>query len=159
MPVVTPTWAYPAVFFLAGILLWPPVLAVLVGRVRWRVAHGVAAGVLMLALVVTGLLAWMAPAFTTERPQQRSALFVEDRVRGDAHWELYGNEPGVDIGAGRPGQRRLAGRRPIVGARQPKSIPRRTCSAATCRHRRRRRRPRSPRRWSGGRATPTSRSP
>ncbi len=102
MPVVTPTWAYPAVFFLAGILLWPPVLGVLVGRVRWRVAHGVAAGVLMLALVVTGLLAWMAPAFTTERPQQRSALFLDDRVRRTAHWELHGNEPGVDVGASAP---------------------------------------------------------
>jgi hypothetical protein len=102
MPVVTPTWAYPAVFFLAGSVLWPPVLGVLIGRVRWRLAHGVAAGVLMLALVVTGLLAWMAPAFTAERPQQRSALFVDDRVRRTAHWELYGNEQGVDIGAGAP---------------------------------------------------------
>jgi hypothetical protein len=102
MPVVTPTWVYPAVFFLAGILLWPPVLAVLVGRMRWRVAHHVAAGTLMFALVVTGILAWMAPAFTTERPQQRSALFVDDRIRGHAHWELHGNEPGVDIGAGAP---------------------------------------------------------
>jgi hypothetical protein len=102
MPLVTPTWAYPAVFFLAGILLWPPVLAVLIGRVRWRVAHGVAASVLMLALVVTGLLAWMAPAFTIERPQQRSALFLDDRVRRIAHWELHGNEPGLDVGASAP---------------------------------------------------------
>lgn len=102
MPVVTPTWAYPAVLFFAGIVLWPPVLGVLIGRVRWRLAHGVAAGVLMLALVVSGLLAWMAPAFTAERPQQRSALLVDDRVRQSAHWELYGNEPGVDIGAGAP---------------------------------------------------------
>ena len=102
MPIVTPTWAYPAVFFLAGIVLWPPVLAVLVGRMRWRVAHGIAAGTLMFALVVTGVLAWVAPAFTVERPQQRSALFVDDRIRGAAHWELHGNEPGVDIGAGAP---------------------------------------------------------
>ena len=102
MPIVTPTWAYPAVFFLAGIVLWPPVLAVLVGRMRWRVAHGIAAGTLMFALVVTGVLAWVAPAFTVERPQQRSALFVDDRIRGAAHWELHGNEPGVDIGAGGP---------------------------------------------------------
>jgi hypothetical protein len=102
MPVVTPTWAYPAVFFMAGVVLWPPVLAVLVGRVRWRVAHRIAAGTLMFALVVTGVLAWAAPAFTNERPQQRSAIFVDDRVRGVAYWELYGNEPGVDIAAGGP---------------------------------------------------------
>ncbi|AMY12813.1 Arginyl aminopeptidase [Luteitalea pratensis] len=102
MPIVTPTWAYPSVFFLAGIVLWPPVLAVLVGRMRWRVAHGIAAGTLMFALVVTGVLAWVAPAFTVERPQQRSALFVDDRIRGAASWELHGNEPGVDIGPGAP---------------------------------------------------------
>jgi hypothetical protein len=102
LPVVTPTWAYPALLFFLGIVLWPPVLAVLVGRRHGRVAHGAAAGVLMVSVVVTGLLAYSAPAFTTERPQQRSALFVDDRVRGTAHWELYGNEPGVDIGAGGP---------------------------------------------------------
>lgn len=101
-PIVTPTWAYPAVFFLFGVLLWPPVLAVLVGRLRYRVGHGLAGALLALIVVVTGLLAWSGPAYTNERPQQRSALFVEDRVRGQAHWELFGNEPGVDIGAGAP---------------------------------------------------------
>lgn len=103
MPIVTPAWAFPSVFFLVGVLLWPPVLAVLVGRLRYRVPHGLAGAVLMVVLVVTGLLAWTGPAYTSERPQQRSALFVEDRVRGTAHWELFGNEPGVDIGAGAPG--------------------------------------------------------
>ena len=102
LPVVTPTWLYPAAFFFAGIVLWPPILGVLVGRVQWRLAHGLAGSVMMLALVVSGLLAWMAPAFTEERPQQRSAIFVDDRVRQNAQWELYGNEPGVDIGAGGP---------------------------------------------------------
>lgn len=118
MPVVTPTWAFPALFFFAGIVLWPPVLGVLIGRVRWRLAHGIAAGVLMLALVVTGLLAWMAPAFTVERPQQRSALFVDDRVRNTAYWELFGNEPGVDIGAGGPANVawQIAPRSSVTGA-------------------------------------------
>lgn len=102
LPIVTPTWAFPAAFFLVGILLWPPVLAVLVGRLRYRVAHGLAGAVLMVVLVATGLLAWTGAAYTSERPQQRSALFVEDRVRGTAHWELFGNEPGVDIGPGAP---------------------------------------------------------
>ena len=93
LPVVTPTWVYPVAFFVAGIVLWPPMLAVLVGRVQWRLAHSVAGSVLMVALVVSGLLAWMAPAFTAERPQQRSAMFIDDRVRQTAQWALYGNEP------------------------------------------------------------------
>ncbi len=102
LPVVTPTWLYPAAFFFVGIVLWPPILAILVGRAQWRLAHGVAGSVSMVALVVSGLLAWMAPAFTAERPQQRSAIFVDDRVRQTAQWALYGNEPGVDIGSGGP---------------------------------------------------------
>ncbi len=102
LPLVTPTWVYPAMFFLAGIVLWPPVLAVLVGRLRWRLAHRLAAGLLMTGLVLTGLLAYMAPAYTSERALQRSAVFVEDRVRGAAHWELASNEPGLDIAAGGP---------------------------------------------------------
>ncbi|BCS35879.1 aminopeptidase [Luteitalea sp. TBR-22] len=121
MPLVTPTWAYPAAFFFAGILLWPPVLAVLVGRLQWRVRHGLAGGLLMTGLVVTGLLAWMAPAYTSERPLQRSAVFVEDRVRSRAYWGLSSNEPGLDIGAGgpsnvawRPAPRQPRGRLEIV---------------------------------------------
>ena len=125
LPVVTPTWVYPAVFFFAGILLWPPLLAVLIGRVRWRLAHGVAAGVLMLALVATGILSWMAPAYTAERPQQRSVLFVEDRIRGNAHWDLSSNEPGRRHRARRPGQRRLAcgGSPGIPDRTQPQGPP------------------------------------
>jgi len=75
---------------------------VLVGRLRWRLAHGVAAGLLMTGLVLTGLLAYMAPAYTAERALQRSAVFVEDRVRNAAHWELASNEPGLDIARGGP---------------------------------------------------------
>ena len=102
LPVVTPTWVYPALFFAAGLVIWPPALAVLVGRPRWRMRHGLAGALLMVALVVSGIIAVTGRAYTPERPLQRTAMFVDDRVRGRAQWELTSNEPGVDIGAGAP---------------------------------------------------------
>ena len=101
-PIVTPTWVFPALLFAAGVVIWPPVLAVLVGRLRWRMGHGLAAAVLMVALVVTAAVALTGSAYTAERPLQRAATFIDDRVRGNAHWELSSNEPGVDIAAGAP---------------------------------------------------------
>ena len=101
-PIVTPGWAYPALFFLAGLVIWPPALAVMVGRLHWRVGHGLAGAVLMVALVTTGVIAVTGSAYTAERPLQRAATFIDDRVRGAAHWELSSNEPGVDIAAGAP---------------------------------------------------------
>ena len=101
-PIVTPTWAFPALLFAAGVVLWPPVLATVVGRLRWRVRHGLAGAALMIALAATGALALTSSAYTAERPLQRVATFIDDRVRGTAHWELSSNEPGVDIAAGAP---------------------------------------------------------
>ncbi len=101
-PIVTPAWLYPALFFVAGVVIWPPVLAVLVGRLRWRMRHGLAAAIIMAGIVVTAALALTASAYTEERPLQRAATFIDDRVRGTAHWEISSNEPGVDIGSGAP---------------------------------------------------------
>ncbi len=112
-PIVTPTWVYPALLFAAGIVIWPPALATMVGRIRWRLRHGLAAAILMVALVVTGLVAFTSSAYTEERPLQRTAAFVDDRVQGTAHWEISSNEPGVDIAAGGPANMQW---HPVTGA-------------------------------------------
>lgn len=100
LPLVTPTWLFPALFMVVGVALWPPVLAVLVGRPAWRVRHGLAGSVLAVAVVAAAGLVLMAPAYTAEQPQRRTALHVDDRVGGRAFWRLASNEPGVDIGQG-----------------------------------------------------------
>ncbi len=99
-PLVTPTWLFPLLFLAVGAFLWPPVLGVLVGRLTLRMRHGLAGSVLMSLVVVTAAMVLLAPAYTTERPQRRSATFVDNKVSGDAYWRLAGNEPGVDIGPG-----------------------------------------------------------
>lgn len=102
LPIVTPLYTYPALFMAAGLVIWPPVLGLLVGRLQWRMRHGLAGAVLAASLAATGALAVTGAAYSPERPLRRSATFVDDRVRGTATWELSSNEPGVDIAAGAP---------------------------------------------------------
>ena len=159
LPVVTPTWAYPAVFFFAGILLWPPLLAVLIGRVRWR------------------LRAWRrrgradARARRDWRPRLDGAGFYGRAsaaplraVRRGSHsrHRALGISPATSP-AWTSGQVRRAtwpgtSRAPGI-ARRSEITRRRTCSVATCRCLRHRRPPRSRRPSFGGQAMPTSRSP
>ncbi len=158
MPVVTPTWAYPAVFFLAGILLWPPVLGVLIGRVRWRV--GARRG--------------------RRRPDAGAGRDGPARLDGPG---VHHRAPAAAIGAvpGRP----RASHRPLGVARQRtrastsarvrlptsrgrspsarrclarESTPRPTCSAASSPRRPRRHPPRSRPPSCAAREVPTSRS-
>jgi pimeloyl-ACP methyl ester carboxylesterase len=100
VPLVTPTWLFPVLFMFFGVFLWPPVLAVLVGRPALRVRHGIAGSVLAIIAVVSAALVLLAPAYTAEQPQRRSAIHVDDRVAGRAFWRLGSNEPGVDIVSG-----------------------------------------------------------
>lgn len=100
LPIVTPTWLFPALFVGVGVFLWPPVLAVLIGRPSLRVRHGLAGSVLAALVVVAAALALLAPAYTAEQPQRRAVTFVDDRVAGKAVWRVAANEPGVDIGKG-----------------------------------------------------------
>lgn len=100
LSIVTPIWLFPLLFLAAGVFLWPPVLGMLVGRMTWRIRHGLAGAVLMTLVVVSALLVLMSPAYTAERPQRRAATLVDNRVTGEAYWRLAGNEPGVDIGPG-----------------------------------------------------------
>lgn len=100
LPLVTPIWLFPVAFMGIGLFLWPPVIAVLVGRPTLRIRHGLAASVLMIVVVIAAALVLLAPAYSAEQPQRRSATFVDDRITGEAYWRLTGNEPGVDIGAG-----------------------------------------------------------
>jgi hypothetical protein len=51
-------------------------------------------------MVVAGVLAYVAPAYTPDRPLRRHVRFIQDDVTGQAFWEVAGNEPGIDLGPG-----------------------------------------------------------
>jgi hypothetical protein len=97
LPLVTPLWAYPALVGLVGLMLTPPLLALVVGRRRRGTPHGWVGAALLLTLVVSGGLAYASAAYTAERPARRLARFVQDGIARRAFWEVAGQEPGVDL--------------------------------------------------------------
>src|SRR5690606_13706090 len=62
--------------------------------------HGLAGSILAVGVVVSAVLVLVAPAYTAEQPQRRTAIHVDDRVRGRTFWRLGSNEPGVDVREG-----------------------------------------------------------
>jgi Peptidase family M28 len=100
-PVITPVWIYPAILTLGAIMLAPPAIAALVRQRRLlHPAFGTSAALLAIAGAFTW--AWMAPAYTEERPLRRTARYVDDAPGGTAFWEIGGVEPGLDLGGGAP---------------------------------------------------------
>ncbi|MEO5820852.1 MAG: M28 family peptidase [Vicinamibacteraceae bacterium] len=97
LPIVTPVWVLPLFVAFVGVMIVPPVAAALIGFVEGRRGHGSMGGALLAAFALTLGLAYMAPAYTPERPARRSVVYVHDTLTGQAWWEVAGNEPGLDL--------------------------------------------------------------
>jgi hypothetical protein len=99
LPLVTPSFVYPALLWFSALMLAPPLLAVLMGEPgspRFRAPLMTRA--LVLALAVVTAVAWAAPAYTVERPLRREVQYVHDGASGQEYWEVASNEPGLDLG-------------------------------------------------------------
>jgi hypothetical protein len=106
LPVITPVWIYPAILTLGAIVLAPPAIAALV-RQRRLLHPAVGTSAALLAIACAFAWAWMAPAYTEERPLRRTARYVYEVPGGGtpadtAFWEIGGVEPGLDLGNGAP---------------------------------------------------------
>lgn len=99
LPVVTPLFVYPLLVGATASILVPPVLAALAAVHLARRPPVVTASCL-LAIAISGALAYAAPAYTPDRPLRRHARFIQDGLTGRAFWEVGGNEPGIDLGPG-----------------------------------------------------------
>jgi Peptidase family M28 len=97
LPVITPVYAYPAFLLAAGLFVVAPCLPVISGlRVR-RAQPSLVTIVVLAAFVIALSSAYLAPAYSTERPMYRAAQYIEDTTRNAAFWEIGGNEPGLDL--------------------------------------------------------------
>lgn len=106
LPIVTPPWVYAALMFFAAIVIVPPALAVLTGRRLRR--PGLATALLLVSVAVAVWVAWMAPAYTHERPQRRFVRYLHDTGTGRSFWQVAGTEPGLDVYAPPQGWRLTA---------------------------------------------------
>lgn len=105
-PVVTPIVALPALLLLAGLMLAPPLAAMIAasprrpeGR-RWPRVAGIPA--LAMLAILAFLTALGADAYTPERPLRRTLQYVADHASQRAVWEAGANEPGFEPGPGAP---------------------------------------------------------
>jgi hypothetical protein len=104
MPFVTPIAALPAAFLATVLMAVPPLAAwAAAGRPPAALPRsgrpGLSSGAFGLALTLAFAWAYVADAYTRERPQWRSALYVADHASGRAAWEVGGLEPGLDVHA------------------------------------------------------------
>jgi hypothetical protein len=101
LPIVTPVFVYAALLAAAGIMIVPPLVALL-GSQRPLLRPWLVTTVLLLALSATAIAAYMAPAYTQEQPLRRHVRAVQDGDGASATWEVASVEPGLDLGPGSP---------------------------------------------------------
>ncbi len=101
LPVITPVFVYAAVLALAGLVLVPPLLAIVVAT-RPLVRPSILTGILLVAVTVTAAMAYAAPAYTYEQPLRRLARAFQEPGVGSATWEVGSTEPGLDLAPGAP---------------------------------------------------------
>jgi hypothetical protein len=101
-PFITPVWIYPALIAMAATMLAPPFVAA-AAPARKLARPTIVTSVLLLAVAITGGLAYSAPAYTYERPLRRHARALQDGDAPSAVWEVGSVEPGLDLGNGAPG--------------------------------------------------------
>jgi len=106
LPLVTPVAVYPAICVATAIAIVPPLVALLASVIRpvplARSRGGRALDALVVSSLAVGVAAsfasaYLAEAYTFERPLVRTALYVADHVKNGAAWETGANEPGLPM--------------------------------------------------------------
>jgi hypothetical protein len=102
LPIVTPVFVYAGLLAGAGLMIAPPLLAIVAGTrpLRWP---AFLTALCLLAVAVTGGYAAAAPAYTAERPLRRHIRALQEPDVSTATWEVASVEPGLDLAAGAPG--------------------------------------------------------
>jgi hypothetical protein len=100
-PIVTPVFAYAALLAAAGVMLVPPFFAT-TGTARPLLRPSFMTGILLALVASFGLSAWLAPAYTPDRPLRRFARAVQDVGSASSIWHVSSLEPGLDLAPGAP---------------------------------------------------------
>jgi len=102
LPIITPVYVYPAVIAVAGLMIAPALFAAVVRQQR-LVRPSLATGLVLAAVALTWLFAWLAPAYTYEQPLRRYARAIQEPGASESIWKVGSLEPGLDLGPGAPG--------------------------------------------------------
>jgi Zn-dependent M28 family amino/carboxypeptidase len=102
LPIVTPSFVYAAIIVVAAIVVVPPAVAALASPSPLRRPVFVTA-LLLLATALSATMAYLAPAYTHDRPLRRHVRAVQEADAPTATWEIGSVEPGLDLDPGAPG--------------------------------------------------------
>ena len=96
LPIITPVFVYPALACVVGLVVVPPFIAA-VAPSHALVRPSIVTVLLLLATTSGGVLAYLAPAYTHDRPLRRYARAFQEAAGTAAVWEVASVEPGVDL--------------------------------------------------------------
>jgi Peptidase family M28 len=100
LPIVTPAFVYAALLTVAGIMIVPPLAAIVSPR-QPLLRPSLATAFCLFAVAVTAGFAYLAPAYTHEQPLRRYLRVVHEADR-PTQWEVASVEPGLDLAEGAP---------------------------------------------------------
>jgi hypothetical protein len=101
LPLVTPAFVYAAALTMAGIMLVPPLVGAFEPP-RPIVRPTLMSALCLAAVALAAGFAYVAPAYTADRPLRRSVRAIQEDGASTATWEVGSIEPGLDLEAGAP---------------------------------------------------------
>ena len=102
LTILTPIYVYASLVTLAGVMIAPPFIAAATSP-QPVLRPSLVTALCLLAVVVTGVLAYRAPGYTAEQPLRRHVRALQEAGATEAIWEVGSLEPGLDLAAGAPG--------------------------------------------------------
>ncbi len=101
LPLITPVYVFAGIIAAAGLMVAPPLIALMTRPAPIRRPSLVTALCLLIVAIATGV-ASLAPAYTYERPLRRHVRALQEPASPTAIWEIASNEPGIDLAVGAP---------------------------------------------------------
>jgi len=102
LPVITPIYVFPALLFVAGLMIVPPLVAALAAP-RPLLRPSLLTALLLLSIAIAGGFAYAAPAYTFDQPLRRQVRALQETGADSATWEVGSVEPGLDLAPDAPG--------------------------------------------------------
>ncbi|HAK54964.1 MAG: M28 family peptidase [Vicinamibacterales bacterium] len=93
-PIVTPVWILPAYVALVGVTAIPPLAGLAPYERRWPRRSKVA-GAVAIAAATAFAAAYLAPAYSADRPLRAAARYVQLERDRSGTWEVGANEPTI----------------------------------------------------------------
>ena len=102
LPVITPEFVYAAIIVVASTMLMPPLVGTIATK-RPLLQPKLMTAICLLAVSAAGVWAYLAPAYTYERPLRRHVRAIQLGSSDSALWEVASIEPGLDLADHAPG--------------------------------------------------------